>query len=581
MSKKNQELARIFERMADILEFLGENQYRIRTYRRVANLLSELPEDVESAFKTKKLHKMSGIGSSTLEKIEEFLRTGKITKYEELRKKVPESLLELLDAPGVGPKTLRIAYDKLGIKTKEDFIKALKEGKFNKIKGFGPQKAEKILKGLEIWEKSKERIPLIEAHFLAQEVLEHMKKLGNAIQNISVAGSLRRKKETIGDIDILVSAPRERWAEIHEHFTSYDGVVEVLAKGETKSSVVLQSGRQVDLRTVEPKQWGSALQYFTGSKQHNIRIRDIAKEKGLKINEYGVFRLDTGERIGGEREEEVYELLGMQMPPPEIREDWGEIELALEHKLPRLVEPKDVKGELHMHTNWSDGVNTLEEMVHTAYKLGYQYIVVGDHSQSARVANGLDPERYKKQWKEIERLNKEYNPKGFYILKGAEVDILPDGSLDLPDEILEEMDFVIASIHSRFEQDNTERIIKAMRNPYVNMIGHPTGRQYGYREGYPVDINKLIEEAKRTNTALELNTQRMDLSSENVRKAVEAGAHIGITTDAHSAKQLALMPLGVGLARRGWAVPELVINTYDLDELMKFVRKKREKLARA
>ena len=580
MLKKNKELAKIFERMADILEFLGENPFRIRTYRRVATLIEELPEDVETAFYTKKLHHMSGIGESTLLKIEEFLKTGTLKKYEELRRMVPEDLLELLDVPGVGPKTLKIAYEQLGIKTKQEFIEALKKGRFNKVRGFGPLKAMKILKGLEIWEKSKERIALIEAYPIAQDVVEYMKRL-KVIENISVAGSIRRMKETIGDIDILVSAKKEHWREIHEHFVKYSEKTEVLAKGETKSSVVLKSGRQVDLRTVEPESWGAALQYFTGSKQHNIRIRDIAKEKGLKVNEYGVFKADTEEKLGGRTEEEVYNLLGMQWIPPEIREDWGEIELALEHKLPRLVELKDIKGDLHMHTTWSDGVNSLEEMVETAYKLGYQYIVIGDHSQSARVANGLTPERYKQQWKEIERLNKIYNPKGFYILRGAEVDILPDGSLDLPDEILEQFDFVVASVHSRFEQDNTERIIKAMENPYVNMIGHPTGKQYGYREGYPVDINKLIEVAKETGTALELNTQRMDLSPENVRKCMEAGVYIGIVTDAHSARQLHLLHIGVGLARRGWATPDKVINTFDLEKLREFVMAKRRKFAKA
>ncbi len=580
MLKKNKELAKIFERMADILEFLGENPFRIRTYRRVATLIEELPEDVETAFYTKKLHHMSGIGESTLLKIEEYLKTGTLKKYEELRRMVPEDLLELLDVPGVGPKTLKIAYEQLGIKTKQEFIEALKKGRFNKIRGFGPLKAMKILKGLEIWEKSKERIALIEAYPIAQDIVEYMKRL-KVIENISVAGSIRRMKETIGDIDILVSAKKEHWKEIHEHFTRYPEIMELLAKGETKSSVVLKSGRQVDLRTVEPESWGAALQYFTGSKQHNIRIRDIAKEKGLKVNEYGVFKADTEERLGGKTEEEVYNLLGMQWIPPEIREDRGEIELALEHKLPRLVELKDIKGDLHMHTTWSDGVNSLEEMVETAYKLGYQYIVIGDHSQSARVANGLTPERYKQQWKEIERLNKIYNPKGFYILKGAEVDILSDGSLDLPDEILEQFDFVVASVHSRFEQDNTERIIKAMENPYVNMIGHPTGKQYGYREGYPVDINKLIEVAKETGTALELNTQRMDLSPENVRKCMETGVYIGIVTDAHSVRQLHLLHIGVGLARRGWATPDKVINTFDLEKLREFVMEKRKKLAKA
>jgi len=580
MGDKSKELAKIFERMADYLEFLGENPYRIRSYRRTAELLEELQEDLEEAYRSGRLKRLPGIGESTLKKVEEFLKTGTLQKYEELRKKVPEDLLELLDAPGVGPKTLKLAYDLLGVKTKEEFIKALKEGKLNKVKGFGPAKAQKILKGIEIWQKSKERISLLEAYPIAQEVIEHLKK-HPAVDKVSVAGSLRRMKETIGDIDILVSAPSERWEEIHEHFTSYEEVSEVLAQGETKSSVVLKNGRQVDLRTVSPEQWGSALQYFTGSKQHNIRIRDLAREKGLKVNEYGVFRLDTGERVGGRTEEEVYELLGMQWPPPEIREDWGEIELALEHKLPKLVELKDVKGELHMHTNWSDGVNSLREMVETAYKLGYQYVVVGDHTQSARVANGLTPERFKKQWEEIERLNEEYNPKGFFVLKGAEVDILPDGSLDLPDEVLEKFDFVIASVHSRFERDNTDRILKAIENPFVNMIGHPTGRQYGYREGYPLKLEEVVAAAKETGTALELNAQRIDLPPEGVRKCVEAGVPIGITTDAHSARQLSLMKIGVGLARRGWASPGSVINALPLKELKAFVERKRKKLAKA
>ncbi|NPB06854.1 MAG: DNA polymerase/3'-5' exonuclease PolX [Aquificae bacterium] len=573
---KNKELARIFEKMADILEFLGENPFRIRSYRRTAELLEELQEDLEEAYRSGRLAKLPGVGESTLQKVEEFLKTGTLKKYEELRKKVPEELLELMDVPGVGPKTLKAAYEKLGVRTREEFIKALKDGRMSRLRGFGPAKVQKILKGIEIWEKAKERVPLVEIYPVAKELERYLKE-HPAVEKASVAGSLRRMKETIGDVDLLVSAKKERWREVHEHFVRHPEVAEVLAQGETKSSVVLKNGRQVDLRTVEPEQWGAALQYFTGSKQHNIRVRDIAREKGFKVNEYGVFRLDTGERVGGRTEEEVYELLGMQTPPPEIREDWGEIELALEHKLPRLVQLKDVKGELHMHTNWSDGVNSLREMAQKAYELGYRYVVVGDHTQSARVANGLDPERFKKQWEEIERLNEEFAPKGLVILKGAEVDILPDGSLDLPDELLEKLDFVIASVHSRFSQDNTERIIKAMQNPFVNMIGHPTGRQYGYREGYPVDVDALIEAAKETGTALELNAQRMDLSSELVRKCVEAGVPIGITTDAHSARQLELMNLGVGLARRGWARPELVVNAMPLEELKSFVERKRRK----
>ncbi|HCO38391.1 MAG: DNA polymerase/3'-5' exonuclease PolX [Aquificota bacterium] len=574
--EKNKELARIFERMADMLEFLGDNPYRISTYRRVAEVLSELGEDVEELVRTGKIYHIHGIGQSSIEKIMEYLRTGKVSAYEELRQKVPEDLLELLEVPGIGVKTLRLAYDRLKVRTKEDFINAVKSGKLAFLPGMGEKKIQNILRGLELWEKSKERMTLLEAYEIGRSILKHFEALKGLYENIELAGSLRRRKETIGDIDILISAKKENWPKLHQHFITYAGVKEVLLSGETKSSVILQEGRQVDLRTVEPHQWGAALQYFTGSKEHNVRLRDIAKAIGLKLSEYGLFKSDTEERIGGSTEEEIYELLGMEWIPPELRENTGEIELAMQRALPRLVELKDIKGDFHMHSNWSDGLNTLEEMVEACYQLGYEYMVIGDHSQSARVANGLDPARYKEQFKLIERLNQYYNSKGFYILRGCEVDILPDGSLDLPDSLLEEFDFVVASIHSRFNQDNTYRILKAMENPFVNLIGHPTGKAYGTRQGYPLDMERIIQMAKETNTALELNTYRADLSPENIRRCMEVGTMIAIVTDAHSTKHLSYMELGVGLARRGWAVPELVLNTRDVKGVREFVRRKRE-----
>ncbi len=574
MHRRNRELAFIFEKIADILEFLGDNPYRVGSYRRAANLISELPEDIEEIYKAGKLTRLPGIGSSTLLKIEEFLRTGTVKKYEDLRKRVPEDLLELMDVPGVGPKTLRVAYDRLGVRTREDFLRVLRDGSLARLPGFGPKKVENILRGMELWRSAQERIPLPEAFPMAEDVVEHLKE-EKSLLNVSVAGSLRRMKETIGDIDILVSAERGNWRRIHEHFVRYPEVAKILAKGETKSSVVLKSGRQVDLRTVEPLNWGAALQYFTGSKEHNIRIRDIAKEKGLKVNEYGVFRADTGERLGGQTEEEVYELVGMEWIPPELRENWGEIELAIERRLPELVTFEEIKGDFHVHTDWSDGINSLEEVVESAYRLGYRYVVIGDHSQSARVANGLTPERYRKQWRKIEELNRIYNPKGFYILRGCEVDILPDGSLDLPDSFLEEFDFVVASIHSRFNQDNTFRILRAMENPYVNLIGHPTGRAFGQREGYPLDMEKVMETARETGTALEVNTFRVDLSPENIRRCVEKGVLLAVVTDAHSVAHLPYIKIGVGVARRGWATPGALLNTRDLEEVRAFVRSKR------
>ena len=578
MPSKNKKISEIFEKIADILEFLGDNVYRVNSYRRAGELLSGIQEDIEEVWKKGKLPELPGIGPSMAQKIEEFLRTGTVKKYEDLRKRVPEDLLELMDVPGIGPKTLRAAYDKLRVRTKEDFMKVLKDGSLARLPGFGPKKVQNILKGLELWRSTKERIPLVEAYTIAKEIVEYMKPV---VKEISVAGSLRRRKETIGDIDILVSAEKRNWREIHERFVNYPEVERVLAKGETKSSVVLRNGRQVDLRTVPPESWGAALQYFTGSKEHNVRLRDIAKEKGLKVNEYGVFRADTEERIGGETEEEVYRLVGMEWIPPEIRENWGEIELAMEGKVPKLVELKDIKGDFHMHTDWSDGVSPIEEVVEACYRMGYQYIVIGDHSQSQRQANGLTPERYRKQWRLIEELNRAYNPKGFYILRGCEVDILPDGSLDLPDELLEEFDFVVASIHTRLNQDNTYRILKAMENPYVNLIGHPTGRSPGQREGYPLDMEKVIELALETGTALEINTFRVDLSPENIRKCAKKGVLMAIVTDAHSVKHLSYMELGVGIARRGWATPEVILNTREVEGVRRFVSEKRKKLARA
>lgn len=573
--EKNKEIARIFEKMADMLEFLGDNPYRINTYRRVAEVLSELGEDVEELLQTGKIRRIHGIGESSVEKILEYLRTGKIVAYEELKKKVPEDLLELLEVPGLGVKTLRLAYDRLKVRSKEDFIRAVKSGQLAFLPGMGEKKIQNILRGLELWEKSKERMTLLEAYELGRSILKHFEDVRELYENIQLAGSLRRRKETVGDIDLLVSAKKESWARLHNHFVNYPGVKEVLLHGETKSSVVTQEGRQVDFRTVEPNQWGSALQYFTGSKEHNVRVRDIARALGLKISEYGVFRVDTGEWVGGRTEEEVYQLIGMDWIPPEIRENAGEIELATAKKLPRLVELKDIKGDFHMHSNWSDGLHSLEEMVQACYELGYQYMVIGDHSQASRVANGLDPNRYREQFKLIHKLREYYEPKGFYILRGCEVDILPDGTLDLPEDLLEEFDFVVASVHSRFNQDNTYRILKAMESPFVNLIGHPTGKAYGTREGYPIDMEKIIKTAKETGTALELNTYRADLSPEQIRRCMEEGVTIAIVTDAHSVKHLPYMELGVGLARRGWAVPELVLNTRDIWGIREFVDKKR------
>jgi len=571
------DIAKLFKEMALAAEFLGENKFRVLAYQKVADILFEIDKDIKSVDELKEYlssNQIHGIGESSLEKIEEYLKTGRIKKHDEFLQKVPKELLEIMDAPGIGPKTLKTLYDVFGIKNKEELLKALDDPRIKTIKGFGLKKIENIKRGIALFEQSKERMFITEAYSLAQDILNYMKGCKEII-NISVAGSLRRMKETIGDIDILVSAKKEDFPKIHEYFKAYKDIEQVIGSGETKTSILLKNSKQVDLRVLKEEEWGSGLQYFTGSKEHNVRIRDIAKEKGYKISEYGIFEISSGKRLGGEKEEDIYNILGMVMPPPEIREDKGEIELAMQGIVPELVDYDDIKGDFHMHTTYSDGKASLRQMVQTCYELGYKYIVISDHTKSLRVAGGLDEEGFRNQWKEIEQIQKEY--KDMTILRGCEVDILEDGSLDLPDSFLEEFDYVIASIHSHMSPstDNTKRIIKACHNKYVNQIGHPTGKNYGYRDGYILNMEEVIKAALDTNTALELNIPRADLSPDNIRLAVERGVTISIVTDSHSSSHLQFMKVGVGLARRGWALKERVLNTKPLQEVRAFVRKKR------
>jgi len=575
----NKELAKIFREMAMIYEFIGkdEDKFRALTYQRVANLLEDLPDDVRNYLISGKLEEIRGIGSHTIEKIKEYIQTGKISKYEELKKLVPPDFLQLMEIPGFGPKTLKRIYEELGITTKEELIKALKDGRIASLKGFGEKKVKNMLKGLELYEASQKRLILWEALEIGRSLVEKLKNL-KEIKNIELAGSLRRKKETIGDIDILVSANQQDREKIINYFVNLEDVKEILAKGDTKASVLIkQKERQVDLRVINPDEWGSALQYFTGSKEHNVHMRDIAKSKGLKVSEYGVFIASTGEKIAGETEEGVYEAIGMQWIPPELREDRGEIELALEKKLPKLVELSDIKGDLHVHSTWTDGMNTIQqiiEFVRERYK--YEYIAITDHSKSVRVAHGLSEEDLLRQIEEIDKLNKLI---GFdFIKKGIEVDILLDGSLDLSDEVLSKLDWVVASIHTHFNRDNTDRIIKACENPYVTAIGHPTGRIFGQREGYPVS-DEILKVAKETGTALEINAQpnRMDLNEVWVKKGKEIGVKFVISTDSHSFGNFAYMEIGVAIARRGWCTKEDILNTRSWKEIQKFVNAKRKK----
>ncbi len=576
----NKDLANIFKKMAAIYEFL-DDRFRAMAYQRAAHIIEDLPDDVRNYIATGKLYMIRGIGPSIASKIEEYVKTGKIQKYEELKKKVPEDFIELIDLPGFGPKTLKRIYEELGISTKEELIKALKDGRIEQLEGFGPKKVENMLKGLQMYEISKRRIILWEALQISRYLTEKLKKNLKEIHKIEVVGSTRRRKETIGDLDILVTADDKDRLKIMDFFTSLEEVSEVLVKGPKKSSVIMKfegKERQVDLRIFKDEEWGAALQYFTGSKQHNIHLREIAKEKGLKINEYGVFKADTEEKVAGETEESVYKAVGMDWIPPELREDRGEIEAAMEHKLPELVELKDIKGDLHVHSTWSDGVVSIKDIVDFVRKnYRYEYIVITDHSKSQRVAHGLDEERLLEELKEIQLINKMAGLD--FVKKGIEVDILLDGSLDLSDEVLSQLDWVVASVHSHFSRDNTDRIIKAMENPYVNAIGHPTGRLIGLREPYPVDMDAVIKAAKETGTALEINAQprRMDIDEIWIRKAVENGVKLVISTDAHNLGNFAFMEIGVSIARRGWATKKDILNTGSWKEIQKFVNQKRKK----
>ncbi|MEO0156218.1 MAG: DNA polymerase/3'-5' exonuclease PolX, partial [candidate division WOR-3 bacterium] len=479
-------------------------------------------------------------------------------------KGIPPSLLELLNIQNLGPKTLALANKHLGVKNLEDLKRVIADGSLAKLPQMGEKKVENIKKGIELYERSHERLSIAVAESIASNVVEYLKKNAPILQ-ISPAGSLRRWKETIGDIDILVTGKDHK--KIVDAFTKYPEAEQIISAGETKSSILVQGGIQVDIRIVDKKSYGAALQYFTGSKAHNVKLRGIAVSKKWKLNEYGLFE---GEKaIAGEDEEDVYKRLGLQWIPPELREDRGEVELALKSRLPKLVEFSDIKGDLQMHSNYSDSTATIEELALVAQKMGYEYILITDHSRSAKYAHGLEIERLYKEWEEIDALNKKF--KNFRILKGIEVDILPNGKLDYPDKILKELDMVVASIHQGFTKNVTERICSAMENPYVDIIGHPTGRLISKREGYAVDIEKIIKKAAETKTFLECNAypDRLDLNDLNLKRCKELGVKVSIGTDAHSVEELRWMKFGVATCRRGWLEKNDVVNTYPLEKLLK------------
>jgi DNA polymerase (family 10) len=570
---KNKELADLFERMAAILEFKGENPFKINAYRKASRIIGDLTQDIEEIAESGKLKDVPGIGEGMAQKIVEYLKTGKVSKYEELREGVSDELIAIMDIPGIGPKTLSMIHREKGISNLSQLERALEEGSLIGLFGIGEKKVENIKRGIQLLKQSKGRMNLGIAFPVAKRIVEALREKTGS-RKIEWAGSLRRMRENIGDIDILATGPNKE--KIIHPFTHLPEVKEVLASGETKASVIVEGGIQIDLRVVGEVSYGAALQYFTGSKAHNIHLRGIAKAKGIKINEYGVFKGEK--KIGGKEEKDVYLSLGMDWIEPELREDRGEIEAAQKGGLPKLVQESEIKGDLHIHSNWSDGTSSIEEIARAAQKRGYQYVVICDHSKSLRIAHGLDESRLMKQIEEIDRINEKL--KGFQILKGTEVDILSDGKLDLSEKrVLEKLDLVVAAIHSGFKQDKekmTKRIIRALENPFVRILAHPSGRLLGARDPYEVDIEEIMEAAKRYGKALEINAtfERLDLDDIHCRKAREMGIPLAIGTDSHHLDQMWMMSLGVAVARRGWLEKKDVLNTLPLKEILKWCHRK-------
>ena len=570
---KNRGVSDLLEKMADLLEFKDENPFKIRAYRKASRIIGDLTQDIHEITESGKLREVPGIGEGMAEKITEYLRTGKIAKFDEVKKGVSDELIALMDIPGMGPKTLAMLHKERDIGSISQLEKALDNGSLVGLFGIGGKKIENIKRGIQLLRQSKGRMNLGIAFPVARRVVEALRqRMGSS--RIEWAGSLRRMRETIGDIDLLATSPDG--TKIIQTFTRLPEVKEILASGETRASVIVEGGVQIDLRVVDEDSYGAALQYFTGSKGHNIHLRGIARTRGIKINEYGVFKGEK--RIGGMDEEDVYRILGMAWIEPELREDRGEIEASQEKRLPRLVQESELKGDLHVHSKWSDGTSSIEEVARSAQRRGYQYVAICDHSKSLRIAHGLDESRLMKQIDEIDRLNDKL--KGFRVLKGSEVDILTDGELDFPDRVLQKLDFVVAGVHSGFKQDKarmTKRIIRALESPHVRSLAHPSGRILGGRDPYEVDLEEVMEAARQYRKALEINAyfERLDLDDIHCRKAKEMGIPLAIGTDAHHTDQMWMMTLGAAVARRGWLETGDVLNTMPLKTILEWCHKNR------
>jgi DNA polymerase (family X) len=574
---ENVDVARTLEELADLLEIQGANPFRIRAYRNAVRTVEGLSRPLQAMVDAgEDLTELPAVGKDIAASIVQLLETGSIARLEEVAAELPRTLVELMRLEGVGPKKARKLFDELGVRTVEDLKTAIEAGKVEALSGFGKKSAQKILHAIEEHGRHLGRFLLDDVEQVLAPVLAHMRSAAG-VERLEIAGSLRRRRETIGDVDLLAQYEGDGTTVV-SHFVSFPEAARVSAAGPTKGNIVLRSGLSVDLRVIPRRSFGAALQYFSGSKEHNVAMRTRAVRLGLRVNEWGVFRVpegadpeslgkEEGERIAGDTEEGVYAALGMAWVPPELRENRGEVEASLTGDLPRLVELADLKGDLQMHSTWSDGKASLEEMARACRDRGYQYFAITDHSQAMAMVQGLTPERARAQWKEIEEIRDRFE--GIEILRSAEVDILKDGSLDLPDDILEGLDVVVVSVHSFMDLDKktmTDRVLRAIRHPKVHILAHPTGRLLNRRESFELDVEAVLEAAAELDVAVELNANpnRLDLSDVHVHRAKELGVKVVVSTDAHSAKNLDYMRFGVDQARRGWLGPDDVLNAMPL-----------------
>ncbi len=567
----NDKVAGILYEIADLLE-LKEERFKPQAYRKAARNIESLTEDIVEFHKRGQLKDIPGVGEAIEAKVKEIIETGELRYLKELHDEFPAGLMQVMDVPEIGPKTAMRLYTELRVTNVQDLKVAAEQHRIRRLKGFGDRTEENILKGVEFLERNQGRMLLGYAHPVAAGIVSYLRERGD-LDMVSVAGSLRRMKETIGDIDILVGTDRPE--QVSDVFVSYPEVEDVLAKGPTKSAVRLANGTQVDLRVVDAGSYGAALLYFTGSKEHNVKLRSRAIDRGYKLNEYGLFRKDSDQLVASATEEEIYLALGLDIMPPEMREDQGEIELSGQHALPELVSMSDVKGDLHIHTEASDGAMPMEDMARAAMAKGYHYVGITDHSESLRIANGLDVVRLRQNVEKARALTASLG--GIHVLIGAEVEIDERGKLDYPSPVLAELDYVIGAVHTRFKMSETEmtaRLLTALSNDHLNILAHPTGRAIGQREAYPVDMEKLLDEAKAKQVFLEVNSfpERLDLNDRHCRMARDNGNMLVVNTDSHHPSHLDNMVYGVAQARRGWVGPNQILNTLPLDGLERALR---------